>query len=73
MGWCKKDITPLLTHGSYIFLALTHQYSLALKQWYDHAAPLSSLDMLCVDNGDTTVLYGYIDIIMLPALSTLGE
>ena len=25
MGECKKDITPLLTHWSYIFLALTHQ------------------------------------------------
>ena len=25
MGWCKKDITPLLTHWSYIFLALTHR------------------------------------------------
>ena len=26
MGQCKKDITPLLTHWSYIFLALTHRY-----------------------------------------------
>ena len=26
MGWCKKDVTPLLTHWRYIFLALTHQY-----------------------------------------------
>ena len=25
MGWCKKDITPLLTHCSYVSLALTHQ------------------------------------------------
>ena len=25
MGHCKKDITPLLTHWSYVFLALTHQ------------------------------------------------
>ena len=24
MGWCKKDVTPLLTHWSYVFLALTH-------------------------------------------------
>ena len=24
MGYCKKDITPLLTHWSYVFLALTH-------------------------------------------------
>ena len=23
MGWCKKDVTPLLTHWSYVLLALT--------------------------------------------------
>ena len=23
---CKKDLTPLLMHWSYIFLALTHRY-----------------------------------------------
>ena len=28
MGWCKKDVTPLLTHWSYVFLALTHWYDL---------------------------------------------
>ena len=27
MGWCKKDVTPLLLHWSYFFLALTHQYA----------------------------------------------
>ena len=26
MGWCNKDVTPLLTHWSYVFLALTHRY-----------------------------------------------
>ena len=26
MGLCKKDVTPLLMHWSYIFLALTHQF-----------------------------------------------
>ena len=25
MGWCKKDVTPLLTHWSYALLALTHR------------------------------------------------
>ena len=25
MGKCKKDVTPLLTHWSYVFLALTHR------------------------------------------------
>ena len=28
MGKCKKDVTPLLTHWSYVFLALTHWNSL---------------------------------------------
>ena len=26
MGLCKKDVTPLLTHWSYAFLAQTHHY-----------------------------------------------
>ena len=26
MAWSKKDVTPLLTHWSYVFLALTHRY-----------------------------------------------
>ena len=26
IGWCKKDVTPLLTHWSYVFLALTHRF-----------------------------------------------
>ena len=26
MGKCKKDVTPSLTHWSYVFLALTHRY-----------------------------------------------
>ena len=26
MGWCKKDVTSLLTHWSYVFLTLTHRY-----------------------------------------------
>ena len=26
MGQCKKDVIPLLTRWSYIFLALTHRY-----------------------------------------------
>ena len=28
MGYCKKDVTPLLTHWSYVFLTLTHRYHL---------------------------------------------
>ena len=26
MGYCKKDVTPLLTHWSYVFLAITHRH-----------------------------------------------
>ena len=32
MGPCKKDVAPLLTHWSYIFLALSHQYGLITHQ-----------------------------------------
>ena len=31
MGECKKDETPLLTHWSYVFLALTHRSCLIYK------------------------------------------
>ena len=32
-SWCKKDITPLLTHRSFVFLALTHGWcSVVLTQ-----------------------------------------
>ena len=35
MGYCKKDVTPLLLHWSYIFLALTHRYYSAEKSWME--------------------------------------
>ena len=31
MGYCKKDITPVLTHWSYIFLALTQHLMLSAQ------------------------------------------
>ena len=31
MGSCKKDVTPLLTHWSYVFLSLTHPFVLCLR------------------------------------------
>ena len=47
MGWCKKDVTPLLTHWNYVFLALTHQY---YNHWYlEHFhlnCPLVNIDGL---------------------------
>ena len=32
MGQCKKDVTPLPTHWSYVFLALTHRLDYASLQ-----------------------------------------
>ena len=34
MGLCKKDVTPLLTHRSYVFLALPHRYILLLTSYH---------------------------------------
>ena len=34
MGQCNKDVTPLLTHCSYIFLALTHWNSHVTLEMY---------------------------------------
>ena len=33
MGLCKKDITPLLTQWSCVFLALTHRYYIYMNFW----------------------------------------
>ena len=34
MGQCKKDVTPLLMHWSYVFLALTHWFVLVMKIYF---------------------------------------
>ena len=37
MGLYKKDVTPLLTHWSYVFVALTHRYITttdSMLDWY---------------------------------------
>ena len=39
-GQCKKDITPLLMHWSYVFLALTHRYVIAKIQIWSSAPEL---------------------------------
>ena len=42
MGLCKKDVTPLLTHWGYIFLALTHRHvSSEAEILFGVAAPAS--------------------------------
>ena len=33
MHWCKKDVTPILMHWSYIFLALTHRCNASAIIW----------------------------------------
>ena len=40
MGQCKKDVTPLLTHWSYVFLALTY--------WKSSTKPSLTLNQLSV-------------------------
>ena len=41
MGWCKKDVTPLLTHWSYVFLPLSHRYE-------KYSNNKSDLTLLCI-------------------------
>ena len=31
-GYCKKDVTPLLAHWSYVFLAITYRFYLYIMQ-----------------------------------------
>ena len=56
MGLCKKDVTPLLTHWSYVYLALTHWYVFVIYIIY----PLG-LSLFC-----TNPLYKYEWCIHLP-------
>ena len=52
MGQCKKDITPLLTHWSYVFLAPTHwsmdHFTNFLCQYLLAATNRVPLRLLCV-------------------------
>ena len=51
MGYCKKDVKPLLTHWSYIFRVLTHRYVMIwLNQhnvmiWFNQSIPLLLQDV----------------------------
>ena len=40
-GWCKNDITPLLTHWSYVFLSLTHRFVVGIV----HILQVTFLDL----------------------------
>ena len=45
MGYCKKDVTPVLTHWSYVFHALTHQYEFHVVSSYFIPWPVCYLDI----------------------------
>ena len=49
MGQCKRDITLLLTHWSYIFLALTHWYVNIAAVWFSQFSVLQYFDGLVQD------------------------
>ena len=50
MGWCKKDVTPLLTHWSYVFLALTHRYVFSsICEMIEHPA-FTDLDLYFIQH-----------------------
>ena len=38
IGWCKKDVTPFLTHLSWVFLALTHRNENTFCTKYFHVS-----------------------------------
>ena len=72
-GLCKKDVTPLLTHSSYVFLALTHRYRVLLVvnylklnnkiQWQAHLDSVSRLFCLGVWNGRNTITALHDDVV----------
>ena len=45
MGYCKKDVTPLLTHWSYVFLALPYQF--VLDDHHGSSLSWCALSSLC--------------------------
>ena len=42
MGLCKKDVTPLLMHWSYVFLALIDRYHIPSRGIHPHLRPLQN-------------------------------
>ena len=48
MGWCKKDVTPLLTHWSYVFLAINLWYNLWWQSCHHNNLSLSVLSILTI-------------------------
>ena len=60
MGWCKKDVTPLLAHWSYVFLALTHQDEEACTLYDSPSECLNSLAPGRCWNNFEVVLFKFI-------------
>ena len=65
-GWCKKDVTPLLMHWSYVFLALTHRHDLMVRCFM-------SVEALLLSNQITLTLWPSDDIWWHRSGSTLVQ
>ena len=62
MGYCKKDVTPSLTHWIYVFLALPHRYRAAYYWYatYSQAAKSNNPQETFPNSTDTlTILYDW--------------
>ena len=57
MSQCKKDVTPLLTHWSYIFLALTHRYG-TLVYYTPLCEHRTAADILCGPGDSYVCVHG---------------
>ena len=57
-GLVQEDVTPLLTHWSYVFAALTHRYSRQVYQEMREVHPGSGFVLVSVPDF-THILLGY--------------
>ena len=64
MAKCKKDVTPLLTHCSYVFLALSH--------WYNRTS-LKGPPLSVVLNERWSLIRGEINMICKDLASKMGH
>ena len=78
MGWCKKDVTPLLTHWSYVFLALTHPWGKIAMQSHlvllsKSIYPIASCWAPTAAVAHLVLSWKHYDIDMIPTLLALCE
>ena len=65
MGECKKDVTPVLMHWSYVFVALTHRYDITVMGLPSFHFPVDLLNMNnAIDAFDQHGLRGQSDQLM---------